>query len=69
MARIRGRLPYGKKQTNERRAAAKVLKELFPYETQEEIDRVLWAWHMGNPKRTRRQLINLGIELFTKDGM
>jgi hypothetical protein len=65
--RHRGRVPYGKKQTNERRAAAKTLKALFPHETREEIDRVLWSWHMANPKRTRRQLVNLGTELFTKE--
>jgi len=62
--RAKGRIPYGKKQTNERRAAAKTLKALYPCETREEIDRVLWSAHMANPKRTRRQLVRWGIRLF-----
>lgn len=65
MARGRGRLPYAKEQTIERRAAAKVLKQLYPHEPREEIDRILWALHMANPKRTRRQLVRKTIEVIT----
>lgn len=64
MARNKTRIPYGKQQTNERSAAAKVLKKMFPNETRGEIDRVLWAYHMADPDRTRRQLIRKATELF-----
>ena len=58
------RTPKGPASRAEFRAAVKQLKKLFPSETREEIERVVWSLQMGNPQRRRRQLVAKAIEIF-----
>lgn len=57
--------PHGRADMNEMRAAVKMLKSLYPKESRAEIERVVWSFLMGNPKRKRRKLVAMGIDVLS----
>ncbi len=45
------------------KAAIKTLKELYPHEPSEEIKRIVWAFVMAKPARSRHTLVEKAIEV------